>query len=105
MCIRDSTKAQDIATITSGDLAFESAVLDNVKVRVYGDTAVVTGRTTNKGKYKGQDISGQYQFTDVFVKQGGRWRAVASHATRIAEQPTQEQPTQATPQQPTEKKP
>lgn len=100
------TKAQDMATITSGDLTVESADIDDMKVRLYGDTAVVTGRLTMKGRYKGKDISGQYRGTDVFVKQGGRWRAVASHSTRIAGQQAQGQPNQTTPQQQsTEKKP
>jgi len=99
------TRAQARDSVTSGDYALESAELDDMKVRVYGDTAVLTGRSTEKSRYKGQDVSGQYRFIDVFVKQGGRWRVVASQATRIAQPQTQGQPNQATPQQPTEKKP
>ena len=99
------TRAQARDSITSGDYVLESAELDDMKVRVYGDTAVLTGRSTEKSKYKGQDVSGQYRFIDVFVKQGGRWRVVASQVTRIAPQETQGQPNQATPQQQPEKKP
>ena len=53
-----------------------------MKVRAYGDTAVVTYVTTDKGKFKGQDISGRYRWTDVFVRRGGTWQIVA--ATRDA---------------------
>jgi ketosteroid isomerase-like protein len=84
-----STKAQDIDAIKSGKLAFQSGTFDDMKVRVYGDAAVVTARVVIKGSYMGQDISGAYRGTDVFVKRGGRWQAVSSHVTRIADQPTQ----------------
>ncbi len=80
------TKAQDISDITSGNLTAESANIEEMKVRVYGDTAVVIGRLTTKGQYKGKDFSGQYRFTDVFVKRNGKWQAVASHASSITQQ-------------------
>ena len=55
-----------------------------MKVRVFGNAAVVTGRTTIKGgKYKGKDISGQYRFTDTWVKRNGHWLCVASANTRV----------------------
>ena len=49
-----------------------------------GNSAVVTYQTTDKGTYKGNDLSGQYRWTDVFVKQGGVWQIVATQGTRIA---------------------
>lgn len=98
-------RSQARAVFMSGDYVIESGDLDDMKVRIYGDTAVVTGRSTEKSKYKGQDVSGQYRWTDVFVKQGGRWRVVATHVSRIASQQTPGQPAQAPPQQPAEKQP
>ncbi|MEJ7698452.1 MAG: nuclear transport factor 2 family protein [Pyrinomonadaceae bacterium] len=80
------TKKQDIADITSGNLTAESINVDEMKVRVFGDTAVVIGRTTVKAQYKGKDISGQYRVTDVFLKRNGKWQAVASHFSRITQQ-------------------
>jgi ketosteroid isomerase-like protein len=79
-----STKAQDIANIKSGELKFTSATIDDMKARVYGDAAVVTGRNTMKGQFKGKDISGQYRWTDTWVKRDGRWQCVAGHASTIA---------------------
>lgn len=63
-----------------------SSVSDDVAVRVFGDAAVVTGHSTVKGRPrgKGQFLSGQYRFTDVFVKRQGRWQAVATQGTSIA---------------------
>jgi ketosteroid isomerase-like protein len=57
---------------------------DDMKVRVYGDEAVVTGRNTTKGQFKGRDISGQYRWTDTWAKRNGRWQCVAEHDSKIA---------------------
>ena len=58
--------------------------LDDLKVRVYGDTAIVFGLETEKSTIHGKDMSGQHRFTDVFVKRDGRWQAVASHLSRVS---------------------
>ena len=76
-------KAQAIADLKSGDLKLQSASLDNAKVQVYGDTAVVTYSSNDKGTFKGKDISGKTRWTDVFVNQNGRWQLVASHGTML----------------------
>ena len=76
-------KAQAIADLKSGDLKLQSASLDGPKVQVYGDTAVVTYSSNDKGTYKGKDISGKTRWTDVFVNQNGRWQVVASHGTML----------------------
>ena len=77
------TKAQADADLKSRVLKFESYKLDELKVRVYGDSAVVHGLDTERSSYKGKDTTGQYRFTDVFVKRNGRWQAIATHATRV----------------------
>lgn len=79
-------KAQADADLKSGTVKFESIKLDELKVRVYSDAAVVHGLETRRSSYKGKDTSGLYRFTDVFVKRNGRWQAIASHVTRVAMQ-------------------
>ena len=78
-----NTLKQIVADVKSGALAFESMQINDLKVRVYGDAAVVFGLETEKSKYKGEDTSGQYRFTDTFVKRNGHWLYVASHSTRL----------------------
>ena len=73
------TKAQVIADFTSGSLRFQSITTDDVRWRVYGDTAVETGRSTMIGQDKGQTVPHDTRFTRVWVKQQGRWRLVANH--------------------------
>ena len=80
---RLNTLKQIVADVESGALTFESMQIDDLKVRIYGDAAVVFGLETEKSKYKGEDTSGQYRFTDTFVKRNGHWLYVASHSTRL----------------------
>ena len=77
------TKSQLLADVKSGDLVIASSEISEMKVRAYGDSAVVTYVTVDKGKYKGQDISGRYRWTDVFVRSGGTWQIVAGQGTPI----------------------
>ena len=73
------TKPQVIADFTSGELKFQSITTDEVQVRVYGNTAVETGRSTMTGQDKGKDVPRDTRFTRVWVNQRGRWRLVANH--------------------------
>ena len=57
--------------------------VDDMNVRLYDKTAVVTGRVTTKRLVKGQTMISQSRFTDVFVWREGRWQIVAGHASRI----------------------
>jgi ketosteroid isomerase-like protein len=81
-------RTKDLANLTSGSAArFSAYKLDDTKVHIYGDVAVVTGRNTITGVFERvhSDVSGSYRFTDVFVKRNGRWQCVASQASRIVE--------------------
>ncbi len=79
-------KAQSMAMFKAGDLKIESSKIDGMKVQMFGNTAVVTYTSMDKGMYKGRDISGQYRWTDVFVKMGGKWKLVAGQGTPIMQQ-------------------
>ena len=57
--------------------------LDDVQVAVFGDAAVVTGRTRAAGEYKGTAAEVVIRFTDTFIRRDGRWQAVASHASLV----------------------
>ena len=77
------TKAQMVSAYESGSIKYESVKFDDMKVRSYGDTAVVTGRSTVKGMDNGKDIGGQFRYTRVYVKRQGRWQLVATQSTNI----------------------
>ena len=77
------TKEEAISDVQSGSYVVDSMVLENVKVRVYGDTALVTFYQNEKSKFGDEDRSGRYAFTDVWVKRDGVWQAVASQGTPV----------------------
>jgi uncharacterized protein (TIGR02246 family) len=78
------TKRQVIdETFRDGDRRVDSMTVDEVRVRVYGDTAVVTGRTRAAGQYEGRTVTVTLRFTDVCVRTAGRWQIVASHASTV----------------------
>ena len=78
------TKAQDIDDTMSGEMAWRAARLDEMKVRRYGDVAVVTGRLVMEGRAV-QYASGPRRFTDIFVRRNGRWQLVGGQTTMVGE--------------------
>src|SRR5438270_4822660 len=75
------TKAQVISDFTSGDLKFQSITTDEVRVRVYGDAAVETGRSTMDGPDKDKAVPHDTRFTRVWGKKHGCWRLVSNHSS------------------------
>jgi len=69
--------------IKSGALIHEMMESDDFRVRIYGDTAVVTAVTRTKGKFMGQEFSTQERATDVFMKRDGQWQCVLTHLTGL----------------------
>ncbi len=59
-------------------------VIDDVSVVLFQDTAVVRGRTVAAGEFNGSPVHARMRFTDVFIKRGSKWQAVASHASLLA---------------------
>jgi ketosteroid isomerase-like protein len=72
-----------LGVLKSGALTHEMMESDDTRVRIYGNTAIVTALTTTKGKFSGQAFTTQERTTDVFVKQNGQWQCTLSHLTRV----------------------
>ena len=68
-----------LSVLKSGDLKFESIKLSDMQVHSYGDAAVVIGSAMQAGGFKGQPLTTKIVFTDTFIRQNGKWKAVASH--------------------------
>lgn len=77
-------RARFFEVIRSGALTHDMMESEDFRVRVYKDSAVVTGVTRTKGKFMGQEFSTQERATDVFVKRDGRWQCVLTHLTRFS---------------------
>jgi ketosteroid isomerase-like protein len=76
-------KAQFIADCTSGDLKIQQIHQEQVSVRVFGPTAVLTARTTSTWTYHGRELSGQYRILHVYSKREGEWKLCAVQACPI----------------------
>lgn len=76
-----TTKQETLAARRSGQLRYEAMNISDMVVRVYGDTAVVTARADVKGHQLGEDFSGPYRYTRVWVRRNGRWQTVSYQAT------------------------
>ena len=76
-------KEDFISKIKDGTFHINSAEYKDIKVRVYGDAAVVTGRVTLQATWSGTDVGGTFALTDTFVKRDGKWQEVAGQVTRV----------------------
>jgi len=74
-------KERFLGVIKSGTLTHEMMESDDMRVRVYGDSAVVTAITRTKGKFMGQEFSTEERATDFFVRFDGQWRCVLTQLT------------------------
>ncbi len=77
------TKADILQGFRSGAIHYDNRRVSDLKIRLYGNTAVVTGRSVQQGMEYGKDYSGDYWFTRVYVRRGGRWVTVALQTTLI----------------------
>jgi ketosteroid isomerase-like protein len=80
-----SPKQHFLSFVESGDLTHDAMhmVEGTARVRVYGDTAVLTGRVTNRANYKGETFDANEWTTDVFRRIDGEWKCVLSHITPV----------------------
>ncbi len=76
-------KKQFLSVLKSDTSKTESAVGSEMRAFVFGDRAIVNGLSTEKSITAGKDTSGQYRWTDVFVKRDGRWQAVTGYASKV----------------------
>ena len=77
-------KASFLALIEAGTLSHDVMESDEMAVRVYGDSAVVTSRGVSGGQYEGRTFREVERVSCVFVRREGLWKCVLTHLSRIA---------------------
>src|SRR5213594_1361367 len=77
-------KAQFISDVTSGNLKIEHISREQVSVRVFGNTAVLTARDSATWLYHGRELSGQYKVMGVYIERNGKWQLCSLQACPIA---------------------
>jgi ketosteroid isomerase-like protein len=73
------SKAGYISHSADASTHVQIAELSDLKVRIHGDTAIVTGAYHEKGQSSGKPYEYHDRLTDVWIKSGGKWQVVASH--------------------------
>lgn len=82
-----TSRAATLEEVRKGDPRYEIFRNSGMRVRLYGDTALVLGITTVAGTSAGKPFSAELAFTDTLLKRDGRWVIVASHASRAPAPP------------------
>jgi len=59
--------------------------VEDFGVRVYGDTALLTGRIRMTGASEGKPFAAHFRYIDVYVKRDGVWKVVSIQITRMRE--------------------
>ena len=76
-------KGQFIGDVLSGDVRVEYLSRENVSVRIWGSTAVLTAKDSARWFYQGHDYSGHYKIMEVFSFRGDQWQLVSVQACPI----------------------
>lgn len=77
------TKKSFVAGILDPKLAIDPYTVEEFDVRLYGDTALLSGRTHMTGKYDGKQFESNYRYIDIYVRRDGRWKIVSVQITKI----------------------
>ena len=72
-----------LAVLRSGQLKFEAIQPVESQVRLYGITAVITGRTQMSGRFGEMPFTANSRYTHVFVREQSQWRLVSAQGTQI----------------------
>lgn len=75
-------RSKELDMLRSIKEKYEANDVVELKVRVYGDTAIASGKQTETSIIGGKNATGIYNFTDIFLKRNGRWQIVATQTAR-----------------------
>lgn len=76
-------KSRFIGDVVSGAIRVEHLNRENIGVRIWGHTAVLTARDSARWFYQGRDFSGQYKIIHVYAERDNEWELVAVQACPI----------------------
>ena len=76
-------KRKFVEDILDSRLVIDPYTVEEFEVRLYGDTALLTGRTHMTGKYDGKPFDSNYRYIDIYVRRGGEWKIVSVQITKF----------------------
>lgn len=69
--------------LEQGLLSHDTMTKQILRVKIYGDIALVTGRGQNTGSWQGQPLEADEWITDVYKKENDKWLCVLTHLTPV----------------------
>jgi ketosteroid isomerase-like protein len=82
--MRPLTKADSLGMFKVGGMRFDRYESSETESRVYGETAIVTGRIKRTRTIGGKSMDDDWRFTKVYVRRAGNWQVVSFHASNVA---------------------
>lgn len=79
------TKKSFVDDLVSPDLVIDPYTVEDFDVRLYGDTALLAGRTHMTGRYQGKPFASHYRYIDIYVRRDGEWKIVSVQISKIPE--------------------
>jgi ketosteroid isomerase-like protein len=79
----EMTKADVMASYRTGARRYKGLVISEVKVHLYGDTAVLSARSSGFRSDGGNEVPNNVRYIRVYLRRQGKWRAVSQMATPI----------------------
>lgn len=76
-------KATFVRNITAADVVIDPYTVEDFEVRVYGDVALLSGRTRMTGREGGVAFTTHYRYIDVYVRTNGTWKVCSVQTTRL----------------------
>jgi len=76
-------KSAFVADILDPKLVIDPYTVEEFNVRLYGDTALLSGRTRMTGKHDGKPFESNYRYIDIYVRSKGAWKIVSVQITRL----------------------
>jgi ketosteroid isomerase-like protein len=73
-----------INDLVSADLEIEPYEVEDFEARLYGDVALLSGRTRMTGTYLGKAFASHYRYIDIYVLQQNSWKVVSVQVTKLA---------------------
>ena len=79
--MRVMAKADAVGMFSAGRMKFDRYETSETKFRVYGETAIVTGRLKRTRVIAGGTANDDWRFTKVYIRRGDHWQVVSFHAS------------------------
>jgi glutathione peroxidase-family protein len=75
------SKAEGLTFVRTGKMTFQQYVSSQIRIRIYGEAGVVSGRLTRQRTIAGKQQEYKWRYTKFYVKKDGAWRVVMFHAS------------------------